>query len=172
MTKSELICREIYRQAFCDENSEFEDNLFSLCYKYCKTLNIEGNPVSMLFSLPCNLVENGQKTDAFYIYAAATLENHRGKGYMQKLINNVLNCNDAFFFLRPSTDSLIEFYRKLGFKEVKTSLKNSSCPKIYPKENFDKLINTGIECDKTDFVLMYYKEQKELYNLNFSYSME
>lgn len=47
-------CREIYREAF-GSDGEFENRLFTCCFKYCRTLSIGGKTASMLFALPCNI---------------------------------------------------------------------------------------------------------------------
>ena len=47
---SEIDCRMLYRQAFCDPDTKFEDKLFKNCFSYCKTHEENGHTVSMLFA--------------------------------------------------------------------------------------------------------------------------
>ena len=48
-------CREIYREAF-GSDGEFENRLFTYCFKYCRTLSIGGKTASMLFALPSSVM--------------------------------------------------------------------------------------------------------------------
>ena len=102
--------RDIYTEAF--GASPLFDSLFFYAYKdSVRTLVVDGKIVSILFLLPC--LANGQK--CYYLYAAATASAERGKGYMSRLIKDVLTKADAPIFLKPASDDLIPFYSKLGF---------------------------------------------------------
>ena len=87
-------CREIYREAF-GSDGEFENRLFTCCFKYCRTLSIGGKTASMLFALPCNIHNAAAPVPAYYIFAAATKKEFRGNGYMSRLIRSL----EARFFL-------------------------------------------------------------------------
>lgn len=167
MTK-ENTCRLIYREAFCDPDTEFEDLLFKYCYKYCKTLEINNKTVSMLFALPCNI----DGTNATYIYAVATLKSERGKGYMKKLIDEVKQEYDLCF-LRPANKSLIEYYKSLDFKEIRTDNTNISVPIVVPKYEYGKLLKDLQLFSEEDCILMYYTNKKlNIESLKFTGSME
>ena len=102
--------RHIYTQAF--GASPLFDGLFFHTYRdNVRTLTIGGKIVSILFLLPCTA--NGQY--CYYLYAAATAAEERGKGYMSRLIRDVLASADAPVFLVPATPDLIPFYARLGF---------------------------------------------------------
>jgi len=102
--------RAIYTEAF--GAGPFFDGLFFHTYRDAvRTLTVDGKIVSILFLLPCHV--DGQPY--YYLYAAATLEAERGKGYMRRLIKEVLSLIDAPVFLKPATDDLISFYAGLGF---------------------------------------------------------
>ncbi len=52
---------------------------------------------------------------AGYIYAAATLKEFRGQGFMSDLLTEIKNEYDILF-LKPATEELYDFYSKIGFK--------------------------------------------------------
>lgn len=116
-------CREIYREAF-GTDEDFENRLFSACADYCKELCINGKTVSMLFALPCNIYNGGGLIPAYYIFAAATKKEFRGKGYMTQLINSLET--DRLLFLKPANAPLFKFYEKLGFKRFEISADENS----------------------------------------------
>lgn len=89
-------CREIYREAF-GSDGEFENRLFTCCFKYCRTLSIGGKTASMLFALPCNIHKGAAPVSAYYIFAAATKKEFRGNGYMSRLIRS-LEADQASLF--------------------------------------------------------------------------
>lgn len=175
----EYECRMIYREAFCDPDTDFENLLFETCYKYCKTFDVSGEVASMLFALPCSIDFSGEKEEAIYLYAAATAEKHRKKGYMARLIRILQSETDDIIILRPATDELIGFYEKFGFKSIETSNKNKIKPFVTPKGGYRDLVfkiygnieNTA-ESSK-DFTVMYYsKNKKEINKIYFVNSME
>ena len=99
-------CRALYRQAFGDDEPEFEKALFDNCFKYCKFISENEKIVSMLFLMPTVLKTEEYNLNCGYIYAAATLKESRGKGYMSGLIKEIgnymplfLNCQ-VFLFLK------------------------------------------------------------------------
>ena len=167
-------CRLIYRQAFNDGDTEFEDLLFEYCFSDCRYLEKEGAVCSMLFALPCDIEKEDRKLSGAYVYAVATLEAMRGKGYMSELIDE-LKCEDYdILFLRPATDSLKEYYKKLGYREIKTDNKAKKSPRVIPAKGFKELISKMDLADgEEDFSLMYYSNKGEdLEKLYFIYSME
>ena len=102
--------RNLYTDAF--GSNPFFDGLFFRAYRNrARTLSVNGKVVSVVFLLPCSA--NGRS--CYYLYAAATAATERGKGYMSRLIKEVLDSTDAPVFLKPATDDLIPFYSKLGF---------------------------------------------------------
>lgn len=122
-------CKKLYMDAFHDD-AEFTDLLFKLFYdSSCKYLCVDGNVVSMLFAIDVTL-------DSFkgkYIYAVATDERYRGKGYMRSLFEDIFHeykTQYDFFCLKPMDDSLFDFYEKLGFvkcfKKSTVIIKDSS----------------------------------------------
>lgn len=138
-------CRRLYHEAFSDDE-EFENELFSNCFSYCKILKKEAKTVSMFFLLPCEI--DGKKCE--YLYGATTAFDERGKGYMSELIKN--NIGSTPIFLRPANESLIPFYENLGFKKLKADTSTHPLT-ITPQENF-KNLEKEKETNFEEFTLM------------------
>lgn len=164
-------CRSIYRAAFCDPDTSFEDMLFSCCFEYCNTLAVENKTVSMLFMLPIELEFSDKSIKGAYLYAAATDLAHRKKGYMSKLIDRVKRDCD-FILLRPANERLIGFYASFGFKAV-TAGNFSDSPQVIPQNGYKKLIDeSGINDNNEQFTAMYYsKTPMNIEKIKFNYSM-
>lgn len=165
----EQICRKIYREAFCDPDTSFEDLLFGDCFKHCKTISENGKPVSMLFALPCILKSREKERNAIYIYAAATNKAYRGQGYMARLLEEIKKEN-KLIFLRPANKTLIDFYSRFGFYTVK-AIHSDNC--LFPTDEF-KTLTDKIGADKNgeEYTLMYYSEKTENFNcISFQFSM-
>ncbi len=77
-------------------------------------------PVSMAFFLPAVLHIEGGAYTARYLYAAATLPAHRGKGIFSELLGAALIAfkerGTAACFLNPAQPSLVDFYQRFGFE--------------------------------------------------------
>lgn len=171
---TEAICRSLYRQAFHDPDTSFENLLFSDCFGYCKIAYLNSVPASMLFALPCEIVWRDEKLSAEYIYAAATHKKHRNKGLMSELIKKTVSDKSKIYFLRPATDSLTAFYEKLGFKAVKTNNRTADVPEILPLYGFKRLADEANAASFADgFTLMYYGSNAIKHSsFKFLYSME
>ncbi|MBR2042925.1 MAG: GNAT family N-acetyltransferase [Clostridia bacterium] len=108
-------CKRLYISAFHDDE-EFTDYLFSLFFESsCKYL-LEGETVvSMLFAMDVTC----GKLKGKYVYAVATLEQYRGKGYMSRLFDSLtaeLKNQYDFLCLKPMSESLFDYYARLGFE--------------------------------------------------------
>ena len=176
--KEELIlikneCRNIYRQAFQDD-LEFEELLFSECFEYCRFIKVDEKVVSILFALPCKLIKDGKTLKAIYIFAAATLDEYKNKGYMTNLIEKVKVQETDFIFLRPANDTLIKFYSRFGFLKSNATNLVSDNDYVIPIDKFESLTKKlEIESDNEEFNIMYFsKKEIEIKKLNFLYSME
>ena len=169
--KDETESKNIYTEAFGTDDKEFVEVLFSDCFKYLKQLIKGRKTVSELFLLPCELVVSGEKQDANYLFAAATLNSERGKGYMSELIENVKKESKVPIFLRPADKSLINFYEQKGFKLIKA--RNSSTGKInlIPKDEFKALIPFADSPDNSEFDFMVYGIELED-EVNYIYSFD
>ena len=166
------ICLELYKEAFPERDIPFEEELFENCFKYCRYIIKNGEIVSMLFALPCEIEIKKEKYKCIYIYAAATLKRCRGKGYMGELIEGLKETRMPLL-LRPSNEGLSNFYKKFGFKTVKAK-KSKALPYVAPSEDFEKLIQKFPETETNqEYTAMYYsKNNINLDKINFIYTME
>lgn len=109
--------RKLWKEAFSDTD-EFLDAFFSTAFSYERSFCIkeENEVIAALYFFDC--IFNGEKIA--YIYAVATAKSHRGKGMCNKLMkhtHNVLkNAGYKGAILVPSSDSLFDFYKKMGYK--------------------------------------------------------
>ena len=159
--------REIYRESFgLDE--DFETELFKAPIK---TLKIEGQTLSQLFLLPCNIVKNGKPYKAQYIYAVSTKKDSRKKGYMEKLLNSVLRETDNILILRPSNESLIRYYKKFGFSEFSATDGENTELFLEPLVIFKSLADLEGETNEGNLTLMAQNSPFDLSGLSFPYTM-
>ena len=158
--------KQMYHDAFGEDDGGFCDDLFKHCYPYCKTLEKEGRTVAMCFALPCKI---GKKT-AKYIFAVTTASEFRNKGYASELIEQIKQEDDSILILRPVNDGLIPFYEKLGFCCFNATDKKGELS-LQPLDGYEKLARDEIT-QNGDFTAMYYsKNSQNLENLYFPYSM-
>ena len=95
----------------------FWENGFPVCRGLC--LEADGQTVSMLFLLPCALAYKMTYLPAEYVYAVATLPEHRGRGYAAQLTREAaaiaVSEGKSALCLRPGDEGLYDYYGKLGF---------------------------------------------------------
>lgn len=107
----------LWNEAFGDSEEDIKEflDIFGDCIH---TISVNNSVVSQLFLIPGEL--NTYK--AYYLYAAATLEEYRGKGYMSKLLRTVENYakdnNAEYILLMPGEDSLYDYYDGFGYKPL------------------------------------------------------
>lgn len=113
----------LWKEAFGDSEREimfFLDNR----YKPENTLVVEesGKIASMLFLLEGEMKINNVCYPSYYLYAACTLKEFRGRGFMASLLSfakeTALKRNVDFICLLPAEDSLYKFYENHGYKAV------------------------------------------------------
>ncbi len=160
------ICKTIYHKNFGEEDNSFENELFDKCFKYCRTLEKDGEIVSMCFAFPCKIGER----EARYIFGVATDEAQRNKGYATELLNKIKGEKDDILILRPVNEKVINFYEKMGFKTFKATNTENEL-KLLPCEEFYNLAIK--EKEKSGcYTAMYLSDLPEnLENLYFPYSM-
>lgn len=113
----------LWNEAFGDGENEI---IFFLDNKYVpeNTLIIEenGTLASMLFLLEGNMRINGESYPSYYLYAACTAKQFRGKGFMAELLaeaNRIASLKGKdFICLMPGEKSLFDFYEKHGYLTV------------------------------------------------------
>ncbi len=164
--------RLIYREAFQDENTVFEDMLFENCSEYIMDIKENGETASMLFALPCKFISPKAERQAIYIYAAATKKSYRSKGYMARLLEQAKEKN-KLIFLRPASENLEKYYSKFGFEKIDASAssgENRLLPELGYKSLAD-LIKPDLSDDK--FTMMYYSYNGlKIKEIEFIYSMD
>ncbi len=158
--------KNMYHNAFAEEDNTFEDKLFDTCFKYIRTLEKEDRTVAMCFSLPCKIGERKAK----YIFAVTTSHEFRGKGYASELIEKIKAEDDSVLILRPVNESLIPFYEKLGFTTFAATNESNELS-LEPLAEYWQLANENKE-ENGVFTAMYYsKDTENLEGLYFPYSM-
>ncbi len=164
VSKKERI-KQIYHQAFGEDDNAFEDDLFRNCFEYCRYLEKDGRVVSICFEFPCML----GKTPAKYIFGVTTVSEFRSMGYAKELIES-LGQEGKVLILRPVNDGLINYYKSLGFCEFKaTNEKNDFS--LEPLGKFKELAQKYAD-DKGEYTAMYKSDSPlDLENLSFLYSL-
>ena len=106
----------------------FDDTKESLDYFFKNTISPErvlavfdgSVPVSALYMLESDILNNEKSYSAYYIYAVGTHPDYRGKGLMKKLFKELFKIaksrNVDYLFLVPEEEYLFEIYERLGFK--------------------------------------------------------
>ncbi len=107
----------------------FDDTKESLDYFFRNTISPErvlavfdGRvPVSALYMLESDILNDGKSYSAYYIYAVCTHPDYRGKGLMKKLFQELFEIAKSrsidYLFLVPEEEYLFGIYEKLGFKK-------------------------------------------------------
>lgn len=158
--------KEIWHISFGD-SEEYIDMFMEHQFKNAQTVVYEEDSkiFSMFFLFRCDFSINGKSYPAFYLYAAATLPQYRGKGIMGKMLefskSYAAENGFDFIILSPAEKSLYNYYGRFGFKECfkslrfLLSLKDKEKTKSYFSENdFEKMLtlrNAAVK--KTDGVL-------------------
>lgn len=123
--------KELYSEVFKEDERALE-LFFERIFKpeICYIAFDAGELVSMVYLIPSSV--NGHS--AGYLYAAATKEPYRNLGIMQGLVNYAA-ATAAFEMVvtLPAEDSLYDYYKKLGFKELRSNFAQLS------REELEKL---------------------------------
>ena len=167
MTKQEQ-CKKLYNDAFGSDKT-FDDMLFDLFFSYVETLETDGRVAAMYFKIPCILNHNGTTHNAYYIYAVTTHTDFRHQGLMSRLFNETQTENDAFYFLKPSSEGVIAFYNQAGFTQIEGTRQKCDAV-IEVDDNFKKL---SFLCDKPqDTYPIMMKGAPHIDKLTFEYTLE
>lgn len=113
---------DLYLKCFTEDTEQDAEFLFETVLKkaerVCEYDN--GTPVAMLFLMDCNLQTKDKSLPFYYLYAACTHPDYRGKGLMTKLLDKAkqksLADGKKGIFLKPANKPLFDFYAKSGFK--------------------------------------------------------
>ena len=123
--------------------------------KDCVVCELNSKIVASLYMFDASIKDNNGVLSAFYIYAAGTLPNYRGKGYMKALIsyaNSIqLLRNKKCSFLLPANDRLYGYYNKLGYKKF-----FKSCFLSLSNSKMKRYVNSGMYVEQElDFNNLY-----------------
>ncbi len=165
-------CREIYREAFNDPDTSFENLLFGLCGQYCRFEMCGDKTAAILFALPCRIMCGEKSTDAFYVFAAATKREYRKMGYMSRLIES-LKAEGVPLFLKPADSGLIKFYEKLGFTVFTARRTEPADCSALPEGGFKELCRNFKDTNTESYTAMYFgPDNLKPENMYFPYTME
>lgn len=135
--------KSLWQEAFGDSDG-FVELFFKTAFssERCRIIRADGEVAAALYILDCSV---GEKKLA-YIYAVATMEKYRGKGFCKKLMNDthmfLAKGGYSAALLVPSEASLFKFYSKIGYSisseiaeaEVKASGETVALRRIDKKE--------------------------------------
>ncbi len=112
--------KALWIDVFDDGTEGFCNFIFSITNPKDIYIIIENDEVvSMLIAVTD--IEYKEKK-GFYLYSACTAKKYRNKGYMHELIEFAINDQKkqgkVFCVLQPASESLFDFYKKLGFDNV------------------------------------------------------
>lgn len=109
----------LWSEVFGDEKEYAELILPYLDFFDCFAVCENDELISSLYLLPCEIKCGNEIYKGKYLYAAATKEKFRGKGYMAKLINEALlssKISSDFISLVPANEGLYGYYSRFGFE--------------------------------------------------------
>ena len=159
------VLSEIWSQAFADSKS-YIDFFMKKRFSSCVSLVNETQEriSSALYLLPGELMIEGNAHKAVYLYAAATIPEDRGKGYMSALLKQAEQTaaerGAEFIALVPGDEKLFDFYSKRGYStafSVREITMNKE--KINSAENVGYRFSYGI---LPDFGALYSLRSKVL----------
>lgn len=113
----------LWKQSFGDEDGYIR-LFFEKEYEHCRTFACfeNGKIVSALYLLDCFIPLGEERLDGWYLYAAATKPESRGRGLMSDLIRQAQAFaekeNRAFIALVPGEESLYGYYQRFGFDQT------------------------------------------------------
>jgi len=86
----------------------------------CLIYQFGGKIAAVTYLLPAQIISDGKPVQAHYIYAAATLPQYRGHGYMAALLAGAAligaNRGDQYSVVLPATQELYPLYEKSDYK--------------------------------------------------------
>lgn len=119
-----LKTRNLYEECFPNDSKRLVDYYYSVLARRNIILTLEDQDkiVSMIHLNPYLYSVCGEKTNIHYLFAIATKEEYRHKGFMKELINEAISylskTNEPFCYLAPEFPELEELYKKFGFYKI------------------------------------------------------
>lgn len=114
--------KELYLLCFEDDTPEDADFLFENVFSRAELLEEKapGKTISMLYLMDCFLKTEKGDLPYYYLYAACTHPDFRGKGIMGRLLEKAKGFakekGKMGIILKPAKPSLFRFYDNYGFK--------------------------------------------------------
>ena len=111
----------LWQTGFPEDSEEDARAFWEAVGKDAKCLFLyEGErPVSMAFLIPATLWDGEKEWPVWYVYAAVTHPDFRGRGYFARLLDEAADLaaqnGVASLFLRPAEESLFGYYARCGF---------------------------------------------------------
>lgn len=140
--------KKLYLLCFTDDTEEDAELLFENVLSKAKMIsenNENGQPIAMLFLMDANIVNNTKVFDYYYLYAACTHPDYRGKGIMGGLLERAkqvaIQNNKSGIFLKPANASLFNFYAKSNFLPYFNVCKINSVADEFLKEYPPEFLN-------------------------------
>ena len=120
--------------------------------------DIDGKITSVLFLLEGFMNINDCDYPSYYLYAACTLKEYRGRGQMAELLDfaakTAQNRKKYFVCLKPAEESLFDYYSRFGYKTFfykKTALFN--CEELKGNEkNISESFNISLSDIRNSFL--------------------
>lgn len=109
--------RAIWKEAFGDSDA-FLDTFFATAFSShrCRCVSMDGSVVAALYWFDCLHCNR----PIAYLYAVATAESQRGKGFCRKLMHDTLRIlqNQGYegVILVPGSEDLFRFYDAMGYQ--------------------------------------------------------
>ena len=164
----------LWKEAFGDSE---KDIIFFLNTHYKPENTVvydsEGIIASVLFLLDGEMHINGVDYSSYYLYAACTLKNFRGRGIMSQMLE-FSECiaserNKKFIALKPAEASLYDYYSRFGYKSVFSkkiiSIENTDNNEYVESDNLNNNYASPIRDNVYDFI-NYFKWDN--YSVNFA----
>ncbi len=119
---------------------------------------LQGKLISVAYLLPVAYCDGkGLKSSCYYLYAAATLPQYRGKGYFAELLRYVQDNLSEPVILVPGEESLAEYYAKQNFYIWQNKHFYENTKSDFTEENL------VLAADVSDIsVKEYYKKREEI----------
>lgn len=164
--------KKLYLLCFTEDTKEDADLLFKNVFSKAKMVSKtdeNGLPIAMLFLMDAKIVTDGIPSDYYYLYAACTHPNHRGRGIMANLLEEAkkiaVNDNKLGIFLKPANPPLFNFYAKSNFLPYFNVCKINTSSEDFIKQYAPELFNAQTKSLED----WYYVRKDFLSNINSSY---
>lgn len=119
--KDYSLYKDLYLKCFADDTEEDAEILFSTVLSKAKKVceYSDEKPIAMLFLMDSKLIAKDYEYPFYYLYAACTHPDYRGRGIMGGLLEKAkqvaVDDGKLGIFLKPANPPLFDFYKKSDF---------------------------------------------------------